>query len=57
MQLENIAILTDPHALVAHVVPPKVEAEPVEEVELEEEEGEEPKVITAKEDEETEEEL
>ena len=57
IQLENIAILTDPHALLAHVVPPKVEAEPVEEeAVLEEEEAEEPEVITGKEKEETEEE-
>ena len=54
IELEKIKILTDTQALVANVVPPKVEVVEVEEAVLEEEEGEEPEVITAKEGEEEE---
>jgi large subunit ribosomal protein L25 len=53
--IENATIISDLEMLIVHVIPPRVEKEPVavEEVE-EEEEAAEPEVITAKEEEEEE---
>jgi large subunit ribosomal protein L25 len=44
LSFENILLLDDPHTLVAHVIPPRLEKE-VEKVEEEAEEGEGPEVI------------
>jgi large subunit ribosomal protein L25 len=46
LSFENVTLLEDPHTLIAHVIPPRLEKE-VEEVKEEEaEEAEEPEVIT-----------
>ena len=46
LSFENITFLDDPHNLVAHVIPPRLEKEAEEVKEEEAEEAEEPEVIT-----------
>ena len=46
LSFENITLLEDPHTLVAHVIPPRLEKEAEEVKEEEGEEAEEPEVIT-----------
>lgn len=55
LSFENIELLDTPNTVIAHVIPPRLEKEVVEEAEVEEGEAEEPEVIKGRAEEEKEE--